>query len=295
MNNFSFVKMSGAGNDFIVFDRKNNPGLTLNSSIIKKLCDRRNGIGADGIITISDNGKHDFIMEYFNADGSTGSLCGNGSRCAIKFANLTGRTKDKNVNFVSNNKVYSGKIIDDKKIKFYLDEPADLELDFNIYAFQQSITVNYINTGSPHVVIDIKNILKNPEDLSSGFNDLDEVPVSEIGSEIRYLTEFAPEGTNVNFIKIDNNKVAIRTYERGVEDETYSCGTGSAASAIIASLAYGIEPPVTLLTKGGEELIVDFVRKENKIENLSLSGSAKIVFTGEISETVFHNYRSQNA
>jgi len=295
MKNFSFVKMSGAGNDFIMFDRKNNPGLTLNSSLIKKLCDRRNGIGADGIITISDNGKHDFVMEYFNADGSTGSLCGNGSRCAIKFAHLTGRTKDKSVSFLSNNKVYNGKIINEEKIKFYLNEPEDLKLNFNISAFGQSIKINFINTGSPHVVIDIKNILKKPEEFHSGFTDLNEVPVIEIGSEIRYLSEFAPEGTNVNFIMIDKGKVAIRTYERGVENETYSCGTGSAASAIIASLKYGIKPPVTLLTRGGEELIVDFERRENKIENLSLTGPAKVVFTGEISETVFHNYRSLNA
>jgi diaminopimelate epimerase len=287
MNNFSFTKMSGAGNDFIVFDRKNNPGLALNSSLIRKLCDRRNGIGADGIITISDNVKHDFIMEYFNADGSTGSLCGNGSRCAIKFAQLTGRTKDGSVNFISNDKVYSGKIISEEKIKFYLNEADDLKLDFNIHAFGQSINVNYINTGSPHVVIDINNILKKPEEPVSHFSDLNEVLVVEIGSEIRYLNEFAPEGTNVNFIVINKDKVAIRTYERGVENETYSCGTGSAASAIIASLKYGINPPITLQTKGGEELIVDFERSENKIENLSLTGSAKVVFTGEISENSF--------
>ncbi len=295
MNNFSFVKMSGAGNDFILFDKKDNPGLTLNAYVIKKLCDRRNGIGADGIITISDNGKFDFIMEYFNADGSTGSLCGNGSRCAIKFAQLTGRTKDKRVSFISNDKIYSGKIINEETIKFYLNEAGDLKLNFNIDAFGESINVSYINTGSPHIVIDIGNILKNPDEPNSGYKDLNEVPVIEIGSEIRYLDEFAPEGTNVNFITINNDKVAIRTYERGVENETYSCGTGSAASAVIASLKYGIKPPVTLLTRGGEELIVDFERRENKIENLSLTGPAKVVFTGEISETVFHNYWSINA
>ncbi|HSP88705.1 MAG TPA: diaminopimelate epimerase [Ignavibacteriaceae bacterium] len=294
MNSFSFVKMSGAGNDFILFDRKDNPDLMLNSLVIKKLCDRRNGIGADGIITISDNGKYDFVMEYFNADGSTGSLCGNGSRCAIKFALLTGRTKNNSVNFISNDKVYDGKIIDEETIKFYLSEAEDLKLNFSIYAFEQSMKINYINTGSPHVVIDINNILKDVQNKIP-FTNLKEVPVKEIGSEIRYLNEFAPEGTNVNFININNGKVAIRTYERGVEEETYSCGTGSAASAIIASINYGIKPPVTLQTLGGDELVVDFNRKENKLENISLTGPAKIIYTGQISETVFNNYRSLNA
>jgi len=288
MNNISFVKMSGAGNDFIVFDRKINPNLTLNSTLIKNLCDRRNGIGADGIITISDNGKNDFIMEYFNADGSTGSLCGNGSRCAIKFASLSGRTKNRHVNFIAGDKLYSGQIIDKDKIKFNLNEPEDLKLNFNVTAFRQSISVNYINTGSPHVVININNIVKNPEEPGLYFTDLNEVPVIEIGSEIRFLSEFAPEGTNVNFITIEKDKVVIRTYERGVENETHSCGTGSAASAIIASIKYGIKPPVILLTKGGDELIVDFLRNENKIKNLSLTGPAKVVYTGKISGTIFY-------
>ncbi len=288
MNNFSFVKMSGAGNDFIVFDKKINPGLTLSQQTIMNLCDRRNGIGADGIITISDNGNYDFIMEYFNADGSTGSLCGNGSRCAIKFANLTGRAKNKDVNFISNNRVYSGKIIDEEIIKFNLNEPVDLRLDFSINAFEQNLNINFINTGSPHVVIDIKNILKDAGNENSVFNNLNEVPVVKIGSEIRYSNSFAPDGTNVNFISVNKDKIAIRTYERGVEDETLSCGTGSVASAIIASLKYGITPPVILSTKGGDELKVDFIKREDKIENLSLTGPAKVVFSGKISGTVFY-------
>jgi diaminopimelate epimerase len=283
MENISFVKMSGAGNDFILFDKKNYPALKLNADVIQKLCDRRNGIGADGVITISDNGKYDFVMEYFNADGSTGSLCGNGSRCAIKFAKITGRLKREDVNFISNGKVYKGKLINDEKIKFFFNDIEDLKLDICIDAYNQKLKASYLNTGSPHVVINIEDITNEGTVIKS----IDDVPVFEIGKEIRYLKEFSPGGTNVNFIMIRDNKVYIRTYERGVENETLACGTGAAASAVIASLKYGISSPVDLVTKGRDELIVDFVLHQNKIKELALTGPAKITFTGEISGKVF--------
>jgi diaminopimelate epimerase len=287
MKNVSFVKMSGAGNDFIIFDKKNYPALKLKDEIIKKLCDRRNGIGADGIITIADNGKYNFLMEYFNADGSTGSLCGNGSRCAIKFAQITGRLKSEEVNFISNNKVYKGEIIDDEKIKFFFNDIENLKLNISINAYNQLIKASYLNTGSPHVIININDLVKDQNDPRSVINNIDEVPVFEIGKEIRYLKEFSPGGTNVNFINTRNNKVYIRTYERGVENETLACGTGAAASAVIASLKYGVSSPVKLVTRGGDELIVDFVIKENEIKGLAITGSARVTFTGEITETVF--------
>jgi diaminopimelate epimerase len=283
MENISFVKMSGAGNDFILFDKKNYPALKLGADIIQKLCDRRNGIGADGIITISDNEKYDFLMEYFNADGSTGSLCGNGSRCAIKFAKITGRLKSEDVNFISNGKEYKGKLINDEEIKFFFNNIEDFKLDICIDAYNQKLKASYLNTGSPHVVININDILNN----KSVIKNIDDVPVFEIGKEIRYLKEFSPSGTNVNFIMIRDNKVYIRTYERGVENETLACGTGAAASAVIASLKYGISAPVNMVTKGGDELIVDFVLHQNKIKELALTGPAKITFTGEISGKVF--------
>jgi diaminopimelate epimerase len=287
MKNVFFVKMSGAGNDFIIFDKKNYPALKLDNEIIKKLCDRRNGIGADGIITITDNGKYDFLMEYFNADGSTGSLCGNGSRCAIKFAKITGRLKSEDVNFISNDKTYKGKIIDDERIKFFFNDVEDLKLDISIKAYDQLIKASYLNTGSPHVVININNILDNRTEPNSVIKDINDVPVFEIGKEIRYLKEFLPGGTNVNFINIKDNNVYTRTYERGVENETLACGTGAAASAVVASLKYGVSSPVNLVTKGGDELIVDFVLHQNKIKDLALTGPAKITFTGEISGKVF--------
>jgi diaminopimelate epimerase len=287
MKNFSFVKMSGAGNDFILFDKKINPSLALNPSAIKSLCDRHNGIGADGIITINDSEIYDFEMEYFNANGSTGSLCGNGSRCAIKFAESSGRIKNGSASFISNRKKYTGQIIDDKQIKFFLNAPEDLRLNFNISVSGLTLKVNYLNTGSPHVVININDIPGNFENEKSFYTNIDEVPVIEIGSEIRYLEDFAPEGTNVNFISLDHQNLIIRTYERGVENETLSCGTGAVAAAIIASINYEIKPPVNLLTKGNNCLIVDFKKSRNRIENLSLTGPVELIFTGEVQGTIF--------
>ncbi|HVO73004.1 MAG TPA: hypothetical protein VMT35_03210, partial [Ignavibacteriaceae bacterium] len=133
-------------------------------------------------------------------------------------------------------------------------------------------------TGSPHVVIKLPEIFKNTHQTV----DINDVPVFNLGREIRYLNDFAPDGANVNFIQYKDSKILIRTYERGVEDETLACGTGNAASAIIASLTDNINPPVSLITKGGDELIVNFKKDGQKITNVSLTGPAKVIFTGEI-------------
>lgn len=281
MKKLFFAKMSGAGNDFVVFDKGLNPDVVLSGSDIKQICDRRNGIGADGVITIDDSGNYDFLMEYFNSDGSTGSLCGNGARCAIKFAESSNRLKNKSARFLSNGSEYSGEILDENKIKVFFRQPEQLKLNFKVKAGGQLITSHYVNTGSPHVVIDINEILENPERPGINYSDINKLPVYKLGRDIRNLPEFSPEGTNVNFFSINNDKIFIRTFERGVEDETLACGTGNAATAIIVNRLKGITPPVTLITRGGDELIVDFKIENDKIMDLTLTGPAKIVFTGE--------------
>ena len=283
MEKISFVKMSGAGNDFIVIDKNINPAFIPGIDFIKKVCDRRNGIGGDGLITIADSGEYDFNMEYYNSDGSTGSLCGNGARCAIKFAELTKRLAKDSTRFLSNNVLYSGEVLNDGKVKFYFNNPQKLNTELKISTASQAIEASFIDTGSPHVVIYINGILKNPGDKRSFYKDIKEIPVFDIGCEVRYLPEFAPGGTNVNFINIDKNKVYIRTYERGVENETLACGTGAAAAALICSIKDKLEPPINVITWGGDELTVDFTVKNNQVQNLSLTGPAKITFTGEFS------------
>lgn len=282
MKTIYFYKLTGAGNDFILFDKRENPHLEITTDFAKRICSRRFGIGSDGILMMGDSKTHDFEMNYFNADGSSGVLCGNGARCAIKFAKFSNRVKDSFTTFDVNGIIYSGNIISDEKIKFNLHEPKDIKHNLNINLKGELIKASYIDTGSPHLVININNVLKDGTGKNSFYTDINEIPVAELGREIRYSEAFAPLGVNVNFISNDNGSLKIRTYERGVEDETLACGTGAAASAIIAFLDNSVNPPVDLFTKGGSKLTVDFLYKENKVTNLSLTGPAEIVFKGEI-------------
>ena len=283
MEKISFSKMSGAGNDFILIDKNVNPLIVLSQDLIKKLCDRHFGIGADGIITISNSRNFDFDMEYFNADGSTGSLCGNGARCAIKFADQSGRIKQKQTRFLSNNVAYSGEVLTKNEIKFYFNPPKDLKDNLRITLKDQIINAYFADTGSPHVVIKIEDVLKNKNNPKSYYTDLNDFPVFEIGREIRYHSDFMPAGTNVNFIKLLDNKIYIRTYERGVENETLACGTGSTAAALIGNLIFHLNPPISLITFGGDKLEVNFKVHNQKVEDLSLTGPAEIIYNGEIS------------
>ncbi len=282
MKKITFLKMSGAGNDFVIFDFSGDENLPLSQESIKKICNRRTGIGADGVITFNRSNGHDFNMSYFNADGSTGSLCGNGARCAIWYAELTGKLKNHKANFLSNKELYSGTVLKEEMVQFNLNKPKQIKLNFKIRAANQQIIANYVNTGSPHVVIKAEDILNNPADPQSNYNDINELPVIQLGREIRYLNDFAPQGANVNFIQYKGSKILIRTYERGVEDETLACGTGNVAAAIIGCLNDNINPPVSLLTKGEDELIVNFNKDGRGIKDVSLTGPAKVIFTGEI-------------
>jgi len=281
MKKYSFVKMNGAGNDFVVFDKEGTAGLDFSPSFIKKLCDRRFGIGGDGVITVSQSDSHDFEMEYFNADGTCGTLCGNGARCAIQFAVISGIVKSKSVSFISNGLSYSGNLLENDLVRFNLNNPDSLKENFPLTVSGVEINAHFINTGSPHVVVFLDELLLRKFAGDRQIDSITDFPVYQVGKEIRYSKEFAPEGTNVNFLEIKNSLVHIRTYERGVEDETLACGTGSVASAIIAFLQKQIPPPIVLKTKGGDELTVDFSAEGGLIKNVSLTGPAKINFSGE--------------
>jgi diaminopimelate epimerase len=282
MSHFNFTKMSGAGNDFILFDGKINADLHLTPQIIRNICDRRNGIGADGVLFISDLKDYAFKMEYFNADGSTGSLCGNGARCSILYGKISGRYNAGKIKFLANGNNYSGQVISGNLVEFDLQPPSEFKSNFKIKAFKQLINASYINTGSPHVVINFRDVLKDPKNPDSLYDTLDEFPVNEVGKEIRYHKDFAPEGTNVNFIDLRDDVVKIRTFERGVEDETLACGTGSTAAGIIAVLNGFIKQPVKLLVKSGAELVVDFTIENQLVQNVSLVGPAAVTFKGEL-------------
>lgn len=273
--------MNGAGNDFILIDKNKNKNVSFSSNQIVSLCDRHKGIGADGLILVSDSKNSNFLMEYFNADGSSGSLCGNGARCAIQFASDSNRLKNGKAVFQANKEVFNGEVISNGLVRFDLKPPAKFKLNFRIKAASQLIKAHFAHTGSPHVVIEIEDVLALPKDLNSKYRNIKNFPVYEIGREIRFHKDFAPDGTNVNFIQVKDNEVFVRTYERGVENETLSCGTGSTAAALIANVLKKVSPPVKIKTWGGDELQIDFQRVGDRFEKVALIGPVKTVFSGE--------------
>jgi diaminopimelate epimerase len=275
MRKIIFTKMSGAGNDFVVIDKKQNQSLAIDDKFVQMICDRRKGIGADGLITIEDSNDYNFIMNYYNADGSTGSLCANGARCAIRFAHTSGRLNKTGAYFLSNGEKYKGEVKSDSEITFYLNAPKKIKNNFKVKAGGKLLNAHYADTGSPHVIIDI-------EENGGTFSVLDDLPVENLGREIRYLNEFAPDGANVNFVNVKNGVLYIRTYERGVEAETLACGTGSVAAALICYVNHKLLLPIEIIPKSKEKLFVNFDVENSKVINLSLTGPAKIVFTGEI-------------
>lgn len=279
MKKIVFSKFTGAGNDFVLIDKKLNPAFKDSKETISKLSNRRFGIGADGVLLIDDENGYDFRMHYYNADGNPGSLCGNGARCAIKYSEISGRAETKNVKFLCGGVSYSGELIDNDIVKFNLLPPSEIKLGMELKVAGRKINASFADTGSPHVVIDITDIPKNADTV---YWSIEELPVYELGKEIRYSEYFAPGGANVNFVYIKDGEVIIRTYERGVENETLACGTGSAAAAVILSKTKNLKPPVKLITKSGETLSIDFSTEDNEIKSLSLTGPAKEVFKGEI-------------
>ncbi len=282
MRKFVFTKMSGAGNDFILFDEKFNPGISLSPSEIKAICNRRNGIGADGVLILQETISFNYNLLYYNADGSLGSLCANGARCSLYYSKLMNWNDGYNISFTQNGNIYSGSVLNDENVKFNLNNPTNSKYNFRINAGGQSIPASFVDTGSPHVVINICDVLKDPLKPGSNFTDINDFPVFDLGREIRYHFDFAPAGTNVNFISLGENFVWIRTYERGVEDETLACGTGSVASALVVSKIYNAGTHIKLNVRSGDQLFVDFEMVGKEFEKVSLTGPAKVTFKGEI-------------
>jgi diaminopimelate epimerase len=267
----NFSKATASGNDFVIIDNRQNILKDYTNDLIKSLADRRFGIGADGVILIEQIPESEFSMKYYNSDGFLGSLCGNGARCTAKYIyeNITMRDQ---IDFEALGKKYSA-IVRADTVKLFL---PDLLIDNQIIDIKlkdRSITSYFINTGSPHAVIFIDSIKKNIK--------LSEIDVTGLGKEIRYSSVFQPNGTNVNFVNIlSNDLIELRTYERGVEDETLACGTGSIASAIISFLSGNMMSPVKVQTRGGETFTVGFSIKNFTASDLFLEGHAKLVYNG---------------
>jgi diaminopimelate epimerase len=270
MNPISFTKMSGSGNDFIVIDNRQGAVDDLDlAEFITAVCRRKMSVGADGLILIETSDQADFSWRFYNSDGSRAEMCGNGARCAARFAYVNGISGE-NLSFETDAGIVGGQVKADRA-KVKMPAATDLRLDYSIDLATGPLSVSSINTGVPHVVV-----------MQDAIEDVD---VFGLGREIRNLAVFAPHGTNVNFIcQQGPGELAIRTYERGVEDETLACGTGSIASALISSIKLNWTSPINLVTRSGECLTIHFAEQNGQFNDVYLEGDARIIYTAQLGE-----------
>jgi len=256
LNKIEFYKYQGTGNDFVVIDDRKESFDLNNISLIQKICDRKFGIGSDGLILIRKHSSLDFTMIFYNPDGSK-SFCGNGSRCAVQFVNDQQMFSKSEYSFEAIDGNHIGKIVRD-----------EVSISINDLKECRKIGDDYfLNTGSPHYIKFV--------------NEIEIVDVIEEGSTIRYSDAFKPNGTNVNFVEKVNQHIKVRTYERGVENETLSCGSGVTASALSSALKENLNSPIKVETPGGI-LTVSFKKIAENFSDIFLSGPAKFVFKGEM-------------
>ena len=251
-----FYKYQGTGNDFIMVDNRNNSFDKDNLKQIQQLCDRRFGIGADGLILLESIADLDFNMIYFNADGSQ-SFCGNGSRCAVAFAKYLGII-EKQTMFLSTDGEHEAWINGENEVSLKMHDVSAIEKGEEFY---------FINTGSPHYIVEVPNIK--------------DVDVVTEGKAVRFNDRFKEEGTNVNFVKLNKDSIDIRTYERGVEGETLSCGTGVTATALSWADKFQLTSGKVNVNAIGGQLSVAFKRSEKGFNDIWLIGPTKFVFKGE--------------
>ncbi len=265
MRVINFSKMVATGNDFIVVDNRKR-ALKRVPELARKLCDRKFGIGADGLLLVEKAKAADFSMRILNPDGSEPDMCGNGSRCIALYAKLN-KIAPYSMRIETKAGLLNAKV-GKSSVKINMTDPKDMKLGIYLTLKKKAYELHYINTGVPHVICFV--------------NDVENLDLISFGSSVRYHKFFAPQGTNVNIVSFKNKRsILARTYERGVEDETLACGTGSVASAVISGVVKGLRSPITVCTRGGD-LKIYFTVKNNIIRNAFLEGQANEVFKGQI-------------
>jgi diaminopimelate epimerase len=270
MMRIAFTKMHGAGNDFVMLDNRAGE-LRLTTDQIVALCHRRFGVGADGVLLLEkpeDVATADARMVYFNADGSRAEMCGNGARCFTAFALAHGVGTPERLRFLTDAGPITATVRDDL-ITIQMTPPHGLRLRQTIPLRAGPALAHHVNTGVPHVVRFVDDVTK--------------IDIRPEGAELRFHAAFQPKGANANFAQImPDGLVVARTYERGVEDETLACGTGVTAVGILAHLVHGVKLPVRIRVASGDVLTVNFAREGDAIRDVTLTGPAKTVFTGEV-------------
>ena len=253
---YQFYKYQGTGNDFVMIDNRGLNFPKQDHKLIERLCDRRFGVGADGLILLEDEPQYDFKMVYFNANGREGSMCGNGGRCTVRFALHLGIFQQ-STKFLAVDGEHEA-FLDNDLINLKMKDVQGIEPIENYY---------FIDTGSPHTVQFVA--------------DLDNFDVSNEGKRVRYSPHFIKDGTNVNFVEIlSPNHIQVRTYERGVEAETYSCGTGVTACSLACYSLKDISSPIHIKTLGGNLKVSFKAIDNNTFEDIYLAGAAERVFEG---------------
>jgi diaminopimelate epimerase len=257
--NIHFHKYQGTGNDFVILDNRDGRYSTLTNQQVKHICDRRFGIGADGLMMLNLHPGYDFEMKYYNADGGESSMCGNGGRCLVKFASHIGMFKSM-YHFLASDGPHEAEIDADGTVSLKMKDVAKLEEHGSDFV---------LDTGSPHFVKLVSDVMN--------------CEVYKKGHDIRYSDEFAEKGINVNFVQQKSDfEIIVRTYERGVEDETWSCGTGVTAAALVCYHNETGYNDVTVFTKGGK-LTVEYDRVDDgHYHNIFLCGPAEKVYEGDI-------------
>lgn len=264
MHFLQFFKMSASGNDFILIDNRDKSVEAVVPDIItfvRKVCTRRHSVGADGLILIEKSDDLDFIWRFYNSDGSEAEMCGNGGRCAARFAHIKG---------IAGERMAFGTLagtmkaeVNGGRVKLQLTKPTDLKLDYPIQLENNELFVSSVNTGVPHVIL-----------LT---DDIERAPVEELGRLVRYHKSYSPKGTNVDFVTVvDRENIKVRTYERGVEGETLACGTGAVAAGVILKEKGLAGDIVSIWTRGGEivRVYVD--------GDVYLEGSARVIYEGAL-------------
>jgi diaminopimelate epimerase len=282
MQRIHFFKMTGTGNDFILIDnRKNLIDADYCQDFVRRACRHKLSVGADGVILIENDSEVDFRWRFFNADASEAELCGNGARCAARFAYLTGIVDKPRMTFRTLAGIIKAELLD-KTVKIQMTSPHSLCMDLKIEADGRSFDLDFINSGVPHAVCFVADE-----------RELESIDIVRWGRALRFHPHFQPAGTNVDFVRVqDAHHISVRTYERGVEGETLACGTGAIASTLIPAARDRVISPVEVTTRSGEPLTIYFQASRGRSSDIQfkeiyLEGEARIAYEADLwTETI---------
>jgi diaminopimelate epimerase len=271
MKKIRFTKMHGAGNDFVLIDDREET-FPERGSLIAAMASDHTGIGCEGVILVRNSSKVDFRMTFYNPDGTEAELCGNGSRCVAAFAKRIGAVKSNCMTFETGAGLVDAEIVDEGLVRVWMPEPNGRRYDCSAVCGEDgsmSVTGDYLVVGVPHFIVPVSNVTK--------------VDVEKSGRALRLSREFAPNGTNVDFVQyIPPSKAIIRTYERGVEAESGACGTGAVATAVAGVEAHGMSLPMHVRSSQGYDLVIDGDYRQSHGTGFTLTGPVRVVFEGEI-------------